>query len=145
MNEKRGIDQKNRQLIAAIVFGLLLFFEPFAPSGGVIWILYIAGIPSAVYFVLSYFGKYWRIDQAANVRVRGALFGIVSGAFFMFSLQSFTADQHYVCDQKARNGDEIECIGEYVLVDGADLSAGLIKLLFGSAAFWLAIGERKKK
>lgn len=142
MNEKRGIDQKNRQLVAAIVFGLLLFFEPFAPSGGVVWILYIAGIPSAVYLGLSYFGKYWKMDQAANLRVSRALFGIISGAFLMFSLQSFTVDQHYTCDQEARNRDEIECVGEYVLVDGADLGSGFIGLLFGSAAFWLAIKDK---
>src|SRR5258708_9820399 len=108
---KTGLSTNNRELLVIIVFLCLLLWGPIEPYGILVRCVYLVVLPTALWFILGYFGDKWRGDEHANNRLSRGVGGIIAGVFFVGAFLSFTANYHTVCTQSVQTSDGSECVG----------------------------------
>lgn len=135
---KAGLSKRNIMLIVWVSFFAILFWQPLDVRPVISYSSLIL-IPIALWFFLSRFGSKWEIDERGNDRIWRGVVGIIAGVLFFNAYLYATADYHYECDQLAGHGENQECVGEYVSVDGPDIVKALMTTAFGVLATYLAI------
>lgn len=140
-NKESGLSSTNRNLLALLVFVVLLLWGPIALYGMVIRTVYLIVLPALLWFGLRYFGSKWEADELANERLTRGIAGILAGALFVGAYLSFNAAYHSECTQTVRSRDEYECVGDYVRVPGGDRSGAFILAMFGILATWYAVAK----
>ena len=141
MKTAKGLSSNNRNLLAGLLFVVLLIWAPVEPYGMVIRIAYLMALPALLWLGLRYFGSKWDGDEAANNRLARGIAGIIAGAFFVGAYLSFTAPYHTECTQSVQTRDGTECVGDYVTSKGRDMNGMFILVVFGALATWYAVSK----
>lgn len=137
------LSPKNRTAIVTIFFVALLLFGPVEPFGLFARLAYLVILPTTAWFILTFIGRLFDIDEVSNDRISRALAASVAGALFVAACMSFTAESHSECSHLVRAVDgSRECVGDDVTVPGPDYGAGLMYIFLACAAFGLAISRR---
>ena len=140
-SEEEGLSSNNRNLLTIISLVILLLWGPVAPYGLVVRIIYLAVLPTSVWFILGYLGGKWKADESANNRLARGVAGIIAGALFIGAYLAFTAHYHTQCTQSVQTRDGSECVGDYVTVPGRDLTGTFIFTALGIIAAWYSISN----
>lgn len=134
-----GLSETNINLIVGLFFFGLLLGGPIDPPNLLIRLAYLIILPVALWLVLRNLGKSWNADEAKNDRLNRTIVGILAGLLFINAYVSFTSSSHTECTQYVRStegGGGRECVGDYVKVEGRDISGALIYAGLGIAAVW---------
>jgi len=143
--EKRGLSNKNRNLIIILIIIFLLIFGPVEPYGIIFRLAYLIIIPLLFWLALKYWGRnLWKMGALENDHLNRAIFATVAGILLVGAYSSFTEKNHLECDQQIGIGDRIECVGDYIRVDGPNKIAGLIQIVFAGVIFYFAIIKESK-
>lgn len=137
-NSAVGLSESNTTFIVVLVFIALMLFGPVEPYGNLIRICYLIFIPSILWVILHFWGSKWNLDDLHNARINRTLYAIVAASLLVGAYFDFTRSYHLECDQYARTYDGQECVGDYIVVQGADIGGAMIQILFACFAGWLA-------
>jgi hypothetical protein len=130
-----------KYLVGVLAFVLLIWgpIDHSWPAWFLIRALYLIAVPTAAWFILSWIWKVWRPDQSIENRLTRTLAGATAGALFVGAILAAQTDHHFECTQVVRALDGYECVGDYVLVPGADWGQALILTLAAGFAFWYGV------
>lgn len=117
---------------------------PVEPHGLVFRIAYLIIVPIAVWFALKWSSQRWPFDAELDERINRALTASLSGIFFVLAYDRLNMTNHLECNQWIQTRDGRECVGDDIMVKGADIAGGAILLLLGCLAYWGAIVENDK-
>lgn len=138
------MSDRNRSYIATLTFVALLMLGPVQPYGLVIRFAYLIAAPMAVWFGLKWSSQRWHVDAGLDERINRALTASLSGVFFVLAYHEITLTHHMECNNWIPTRDGQECVGDDVVVRGADIASAAISLFLCCLAFWCAISERGK-
>ncbi len=138
-----GLSVENRRLIVT-VFTIALFLWSPVREAGMAFYIYLFMLPILLWLILRYFGSRWALGREGNNRLYRAIWGIVAGWMFFQAYLYATASYHAECDQWAGNGENRECVGDYITASGPDVSGAMITTIFGALAGWYAIARHKE-
>lgn len=137
------LSPSNRTFIVTAFLVVLLLFGPVEPYGLVVRVAYLVALPAAAWWILTFLGKFFDLDQVTNDRISRALPASVAGALLLAACLSFTAESHSECTHLVRATDgSRECVGDDVTVPGPDYGIGLMYILLAGVAFSLSIARR---
>jgi hypothetical protein len=105
--------------------------------------IYFVGLPVATWWALEFTWRFWKPSaRTQDLLCRALLVGtaviLLAGVYDALEMPA-----HYVCSKEVMTRDGTECVGEDVLVPGAD--RGQVIFLSGAAAWalWAAFAPRK--
>jgi hypothetical protein len=126
---------------AGVLFGPLGYGElDFVPVG---WprIAVLVLAPVALGIALIWFWKSWRPDRAGEVHFGRVVAELTAGALLIGSVLMSQRTSHIECAQSVQTYDGSECVGEDIVVPGADEFQVLVLAGLAATALWFAAVE----
>ena len=134
-----------RQFITgSVVVGMMFWCPRDFLSGYPRWtglaIAALAGI--AVWCLFTFWWRKWNPTAVQQERFGVTLTGVAAGVLLMGAINATQLDYHYECSQYAGNGENRECVGDTVRVEGPALGQAML-LVFGA---WIVftVGLKQK-
>ena len=135
-----------RQFITGCVVVGLMFWGPKGfPSSFPRWtglaIIALGGL--AAWLLFTFWWQKWNPSTVEQERFGVTLAGVAAGVLLMGAINATQLDHHYDCSQYAGNGENRECVGEMVRVEGPALGQAMLLVIGAWIAFTVGIKKQK--
>lgn len=133
---------KFRSYLVLSVLVSLLFWGPIDHSYKYWWIIrfgYLIVIPVLLWFILEWIWHKVEISENTEVTLERVLFSFISFIFFLMAYIQGTAKSHWGNTKWAVSRDDIEPIGEDILVPGPDRAFVFILIIVGALFLWFGV------